>query len=81
MYPAYLLIIENPIDLGAMQKKATADAYRSRREFLADVRQMVWNAKLYNCKVCTPALALNNPEADVTLTDAPTLCRMPTIGN
>jgi hypothetical protein len=32
-----------------MLVKANKQQYRSRRDFIQDMRQMVWNAKLFNC--------------------------------
>ncbi|KAL0211706.1 hypothetical protein RCL1_005332 [Eukaryota sp. TZLM3-RCL] len=44
----YKKIIENPLWMEKMIQKTSRDEYGSREDFLDDVRQMVFNAHLYN---------------------------------
>jgi transcription initiation factor TFIID subunit 1 len=44
----YESIVESPIDLGTIHDKCTAFAYRSRHQFLDDVRLLARNALMYN---------------------------------
>lgn len=46
--PDYYDIVENPMDLATMRERARALEYRSRHDFLDDVRQIVVNCQLYN---------------------------------
>jgi hypothetical protein len=44
----YESIVESPIDLGTIHDKCTAFAYRSRHQFLDDIRLLARNALMYN---------------------------------
>eukprot|EP00742_Colponemidia_sp_Colp-10_P005914 GILJ01006325.1.p1 GENE.GILJ01006325.1~~GILJ01006325.1.p1 ORF type:complete len:446 (+),score=99.49 GILJ01006325.1:378-1715(+) len=44
----YYTIIHNPMDIATIKVKVAGLKYRSRDELLADVEQMVLNAKIYN---------------------------------
>lgn len=46
--PDYYDVIKNPMDLKTMKNKLKTFDYRTREEFLADVKQMVTNCHLYN---------------------------------
>jgi hypothetical protein len=46
--PDYYEIIKRPMDLKTIRNKIKTFDYRSREEFLTDVRQMVENCHLYN---------------------------------
>lgn len=47
-YPNYLDYVKNPIDLNAMNGRAKHEQYKSRAEFVYDVRLLCTNALLYN---------------------------------
>ncbi|XP_030041890.1 tyrosine-protein kinase BAZ1B [Microcaecilia unicolor] len=44
----YFDIISNPMDFHTMQRKCSCGSYRSVQEFLADLKQIFFNAELYN---------------------------------
>ncbi|KAJ1790699.1 hypothetical protein LPJ62_001795 [Coemansia sp. RSA 2167] len=44
----YLGVIDNPMDLGTMQRKANASTYRSINEFRSDLMLVCANARKYN---------------------------------
>jgi len=49
--PDYYDIVKNPIDLETIREKVTGDRYATYQEFIDDVEQLFYNARLYN-KVC-----------------------------
>ena len=48
MYPDYHLLIRNPIAMETMEKKINRNEYQSLKEFMADIRLLCNNARLYN---------------------------------
>ncbi|CAB3407273.1 unnamed protein product [Caenorhabditis bovis] len=46
--PDYYTIIKNPMDLQKIKKKISDQVYELRKDFLADVKQMLDNSRLYN---------------------------------
>lgn len=63
--PDYYKYIKQPMDLQQIKKKISENKYELRKEFLADIKQMLDNSRLYNGdnhviteaarKVCPPA--------------------------
>ena len=46
--PDYYEIVRHPIDLLKMKEKANQRSYKSRQDFVADLRYLATNALLYN---------------------------------
>ncbi|KHN84351.1 Transcription initiation factor TFIID subunit 1 [Toxocara canis] len=46
--PDYYTIIKNPMDMQAIKKKISENKYELRRQFLADIKQMLDNSRVYN---------------------------------
>ncbi|KAK2190072.1 hypothetical protein NP493_90g03004 [Ridgeia piscesae] len=46
--PDYYDIVKNPIDLETIREKVTGDRYATYQEFIDDVEQLFYNARLYN---------------------------------
>jgi len=56
--PDYYQVITKPIDLSAIRDKNRAFKYKSRAEFLADIKLMVDNCYTYNSETRNPHLLL-----------------------
>uniref|UniRef100_A0A914R5H1 Bromo domain-containing protein n=1 Tax=Parascaris equorum TaxID=6256 RepID=A0A914R5H1_PAREQ len=46
--PDYYTIIKNPMDMQTIKKKISENKYELRRQFLADIKQMLDNSRVYN---------------------------------
>ncbi|KAK0545629.1 hypothetical protein OC861_005196 [Tilletia horrida] len=57
--PTYLEEIQNPMDLGTMEKKLEADSYGSMDEFASDM-ELIWA----NCRLFNPPFSLPRQHAD-----------------